>query len=93
MIYNGVLVSATQQSESGMHIHISTLSFRFFSLIAHYSLLSRILVLCSGPLSALCYIYSGVHMSVPVSQIISPPPHTRGHHKFVFYVCDSTSVL
>ena len=29
-------------------------------------------------------------MLVPVSQFI-PPPLSPGNHKFVFYICDSTS--
>ena len=31
-------------------------------------------------------------MSIPISQFI-PPPLTPGSHKFVFYICDSISVL
>ena len=43
MIYNVVLVSGVQQSESVIHIHISTLFFfRLFSHIGHYRVLSRV---------------------------------------------------
>ena len=41
LIYNVVLVSAVQQSESVIHITISTL-FRFFPHIGHYRVLSRV---------------------------------------------------
>ena len=41
-MYSVVLVSAVQQSESVIHIHISLDSFlRFFSHIGHYRVLSR----------------------------------------------------
>ena len=33
-----------------------------------------------------------MYMSIPVSQFI-PPSLTPGNHKFVFYICDSNSVL
>ena len=39
---------------------------------------------------------SGVNMSIPISQLIPPPPplvFSPGNHKLVFYTCDSTSVL
>ena len=36
LLYNVVLVSAVQQSESVVHIHISTL-FKFYFHIGHYS--------------------------------------------------------
>ena len=33
-------------------------------------------------------------MSIPISQFIPPPPPVPfGNHKFVFYICDSISVL
>ena len=32
-------------------------------------------------------------MSIPISQFIPPPLLSPGNHKFVSYICDSTSVL
>ena len=32
-------------------------------------------------------------MSILISQFIPPPTLSPGKHKFVFYICDSTSVL
>ena len=32
-------------------------------------------------------------MSIPISQFIPPHPLLPGNHKFVFYICDSISVL
>ena len=32
-------------------------------------------------------------MSIPISQFIPPLPFPLGNHKFVFYSCDSISVL
>ena len=42
MIYSVVLASGVQQSESIIHIHISTLIFIFFSHIGHYRVLSGV---------------------------------------------------
>ena len=32
-------------------------------------------------------------MSIPISLFIPPPLFPLGNHKFVFYICDSISVL
>ena len=42
MIYNAVLVSAIEQSES-VYTHTHSLFFRFFTKVGHYRLLSRTL--------------------------------------------------
>ena len=37
---------------------------------------------------------SSVYMSIPISHFIPPlPPFLPGSHKFVFYICDSVSIL
>ena len=46
MIYNVVLDLSVQQSESVIHIHISTFLKKFYSHIGHYRVLSRINSLC-----------------------------------------------
>ena len=43
MIYNALLVSGVQQSESVICVHISTPFFRFFSHIGHYRIWSTVL--------------------------------------------------
>ena len=66
-IYNVLLVSCVQQSESVIYIYILTF-FRFFSHISHYRVLSRV------PWLVICFIYySNVYMSVPISQFIHTP--------------------
>ena len=47
LIYNAVLVSGVQQSESVMHMHIAIL-FRFFSHIGYYRILSSFLCYTIG---------------------------------------------
>ena len=42
LIYSVVLVSAVEQSESVIHIHVSILFLRFFSHIDHYRVLSSL---------------------------------------------------
>ena len=78
------LVSGVQLSESVTHIHIATLSFRFFFHIGHYRVLSRFLLV-------ICFVCNSVYMSVPVS--VYPFPPSPLVTIFVFYMHDSTSVL
>ena len=77
LIYTAVLVSAVQQSESIIHIlYIYPLFFRFYSHIGHYRVLSRVpcaILLYSRSLLFVCFIYSSVYMSIPISQLIPPP--------------------
>ena len=55
----------------------------------HYRILS--IVLCPMELVLISYqfIYSGMYMSVPISQFI-PPTLSPANRKFVFYISDST---
>ena len=71
LIYNVVLVSGEQQSESVIHMHISTL----FQIIFPYRSLQRIAfpVPYSRFLLVIYFIYTSVYMSVPISQFI--PSH------------------
>ena len=69
LIYNVVLVSAVQQSESVIHIYISALFFRFFCHIDHYRPLNRVSLCCVvGPyqLSILCIACCLVARSCPI---------------------------
>ena len=56
MIYNVVLVSGVQQSESVIYVHISTL-FRFFSHIGHYRVVSRSLLTSVIQLVLISYLF------------------------------------
>ena len=88
LIYNVVLVSAVQQSESV--IHISTL----FQILFPYRLLQSI------EQSSLCYTVGPYQLSIlyivvcmcqsQSSNLSYPPP---GNHKFIFYICNSIFVL
>ena len=92
LIYNVVLVSAVQQRESVIHIHMSTL----FQIIFQYRSLQSI------EQSSLCYTVDSyqlfiLYIVVCICQSQSPnlclPHFPVGNHKFVFYTCDSISVL
>ena len=49
MIYNVVFASGIQQSESVIHVtYVHSFSFRFFSHIGHYRVLSRVVLLCES---------------------------------------------
>ena len=109
MIYNVVLVSGVQQSDSVTLIltHVSIL----FQILFPIRLLQNIKQssLCStvGPcwLSILYIVYLYIYMCVCVcvyiyiyiyinpKLLIYSPPFPFGNHKFVFYICESISVL
>ena len=51
-------------------------------------------MLYSKLLLVIYFIHSGRYMSIqPSLPIYASPPLSPGNHKFVFYICDSTSVL
>ena len=39
------------------------------------------------------FIYNSMYVSIPISQFIPPPPLPARNHKFVFYICDATSLF
>ena len=105
LIYNVVLVSGVQQSESVKHIHRSTLFFfflRFFSHIGHYRVLSRVpcaiqQVLIRPPSPS---TWKLVGTLLPTSSHFPPPPAPGNHFStlcfyetdFLFFL-DSTYVI
>ena len=93
LIYNVVLVSAVQQSESVIHIHISTL----FQILFPYGSLQSIeqSSLCSTAglyQLTILYIVVCICQSQPPN-LSFPLPFPAGNHKFVFYICESVSFL
>ena len=89
LIYNVVLISGVQQSESVIHIHISTLFF--FQIVFPYRPLHSIefpVLYSRFLLVNLFYIQQCVYVS-PSLPIYAPPCN----RKFVFYICSSTSVF
>ena len=56
-----------------LYIYIHPLFFRFFPHIGHYRVLIESPVLHSRFLVVICFTYSSVYMSIPVSQFIPPP--------------------
>ena len=85
LIYSVALVSAVQQSESVIRIHISTF-FRFFSHIGHYRVLSRVPCVYSRSLLVIYFIYSSVYMSIPISQFILSLLTTLPHAMIFCYL-------
>ena len=90
---NVVLVSGIQESDSVTHIHVSIL----FQILFPFSLLQNIeqsfLCYTVGP----CWLFI-LNIAVCICQSQTPnypssPPFPPGNHKFVFYVCESVSVL
>ena len=94
MINNIVLVSGVQQSDSVIHIHVSILfqilfPFRLLHNIEQGSLCYTVGPCCLSILNiAVCTCQLQIpNLSLPLPL---PPP---SNHKFVFYVCESISVL
>ena len=79
-----MLVSGVQQSEFVIHIHISTL----LKILFLYKLLEYWVSCAIQKVLIIYFICSSMHMSISVSQFISPP-FPSNNHKFVFYICDS----
>ena len=80
-------------SDSVIHTHIYIFFFRFFSIIRYYNILS--IVPCAIQqvlISYVFYIQYCVYVN-PNLQIYPFPPLNTGKHKFIFYFCNSISVL
>ena len=72
MIYNAVLISATQQSDSV--IHTCTLFFLHISCHSGLSQDTEYSSLCSGLLLFIPSTYNSLHLLTPVSSILLPIP-------------------
>ena len=94
LLYNIVLISAIQQSESATHIHIY-LFFRFPSRLGRHRARSGV----SGAIqqvhiSYLFYPQDQQYMYVNPSLPVHPAsPFPLGIHKFILYLCVSISAL
>ena len=55
------------------YTYIFLFFFRFFSHTGHYRVLSRVTCAYSRSLLVIYFVYSGMYMSVPISQFIPPP--------------------
>ena len=75
LLYDAVLVSAAQQSESAIHIHIAPL---FSSHLDHHRALGRVpCAIGNTRLSLVIYFIHSINtvcMSIPISQFIPSPP-------------------
>ena len=89
-----MLVSGVQQTDSVIYIYIYI--YILFQILFSYRLLQNI------EYSSLCYtvgpcwlsvLHIVVYMLINLLIYPSPPPFPLGNYKFVFYVCESLSVL
>ena len=84
LIYNAVLISAVQQSDSVIHIYSFLYSFPLWFIIGYYCIWFP--VLYSRTLLFIHSIYTTLHLLIPNSQSIPTPPLLPlGNHKSVFY--------
>ena len=76
-----------------LYIYIYPLFFRFSSQVGHYRVLSR--VPCAIQQVLISYIfYIQQCVCVNTNLLIYPSPSLHpGNHKFIFYICNSISVL
>ena len=91
MLYNVVLVSAVQQSESAIHINISPYPLPLASPshppyptpLGHHKAPSDLPVLCGCFPLAVYFTFGSVYMSMPLSHFVpaypSPSPHPQVH--------------
>ena len=98
LIYNVVLVSGVQQSVSVLHIHIAILFKDYFPIQA-IRVLSRFLCAASPcTVGSYCrsqyqfYIQQCVYVNTNLPIYPFPLLHSD-NYKFIFYICDSSSVL
>ena len=105
LLYDAVLVSAVQQSESAMHVYIHThvyvpvsiyvypLCFGFASSLGHQRAQGRVPCVTQKVLIIyfICSI-NGIYVSVPTSQFLHLAL-SLDIHTFVLYICLSTSAL
>ena len=91
LIFDVVLVSAVQQSESVIHTYISTLFQILFPYRPLQSIEQSSLCYTVGPYQ-LSILYLVVCICQSQSPNLSLPPLPPSNHKCVFYICDSTSV-
>ena len=92
LVYNVVLISGVQQSDSV--IHICTFFFIFFSVMVHHRILNIVPCAISRTLLFIHSLCNSLHLLIPNSQSTPlPPPLPLGNHKSVLYVCESVSVL
>ena len=75
-----------------IYIYINLFFFRFFSIIDYYKILN--IVPCATQVFVVYFIYSSMYLLIPNPSFIQPRlPFPFGNPKFVFYVCESISVL
>ena len=87
-IYNILLVSGVQQSDSIIYIY-----FLFFSIIVYFKISNIVLCAIHWILVAyLFYIYSCASIS-PILPIYPCSFFPFGNYKFIFYVYEPVSVL
>ena len=68
--------------------------FIFFFFMVYYRILNIVLWLYSRTLLFIYFVYNCLHLLVPNSWFIPLPPHFPiGNCKFVFYFCESVSLL
>ena len=78
---------------SQLYIYIYPLFCRFYSHVVHYRVLNRVPCTIQQVLiSYLFYIQQCVYVN-PNLPIYPSPTFHLGNHKFVFYSCDSISIL
>ena len=92
LIYNVVLISSVQQSDSVIHIYVCIC----FYILLHYGLLQDIkyssLCYTARPCClSILYIIISANPKLPIHP--SPTQYPLGNHKSVFYVCGSASAL
>ena len=71
-----------------LYVHIYPLFFWFPSQLGHHRALRRVpCAICGGFSSVVYFIHNSVHIPIPSSQCIPPPPSLVSIHLFSMSVC------
>ena len=95
LLYNVVLVTTVQQSESAIRIHIIPFLWISFPFRSPQNIEQSSLGYTVSSHFVIYFTYSNniVYTSIPISQFVPPHPFLLGIHIFVLYFCFADKII